>query len=166
MSIPFGELNMRDPGHVAWAQSQRDPELWHACSIAILNYLGDPHGFLVWMTLQPETDRATAGYVFFGGDGWEYLRGRNDHWRHHNGLSEQQWLNAMRAICRRAAARRFASDVLGLPPGVEASRQTCLEVVRRGEVVPGAYVPRALLERPFPQERPLRYFVEDGAVVE
>jgi hypothetical protein len=35
-------------------QSQRDPELWHVAAIAVVNYLGDPQGFLVWVFEQPE----------------------------------------------------------------------------------------------------------------
>jgi hypothetical protein len=66
MKFPFEELNMRDQEHVDWVKSQRDPELWHAAAIAIVNTVGDPHGFLVWLADQPETDRATAGYFFLG----------------------------------------------------------------------------------------------------
>lgn len=56
MKFPFDELNMRDPEHVDWVKSRRDPELWHAAAIAVLIYLGDPRGFLVWLLDQPETD--------------------------------------------------------------------------------------------------------------
>lgn len=55
---------MCDAEHVDWVKSQRDPELWHAAAIAIVNTVGDPHGFLVWLADQPETDRAPAGYFF------------------------------------------------------------------------------------------------------
>ena len=54
MKFPFDELNMRDPEHVAWVKSRRDPELWHAAAIAVLVYLGDPRGFIVWLLDQPE----------------------------------------------------------------------------------------------------------------
>jgi hypothetical protein len=64
MKFPFDDLNMCDAEHVAWVKSQRDPELWHAAATAIVNTVGDPHGFLVWVANQPEMDRATAGYVF------------------------------------------------------------------------------------------------------
>src|SRR3712207_4588753 len=49
MKFPFDELNMRDQEHVDWVKSRRDPELWHAAAIAVLNYLGEPRGFLVWL---------------------------------------------------------------------------------------------------------------------
>lgn len=166
MTIPHDDLNMREPEHVAWVKAQRDPELWHAAAMAILNFVGDPQGFLVWLADQPETDRATAGYVFFGGDGWAYLRGQTDHWRNHNGLSEAEWLNAMEAFCRRAATTGFSSDSLGLHPGFATARKTCLELIARGEMAEGVSIPRALLDAPFPPERPLRYMVEDGSVVD
>src|SRR4030095_6208397 len=76
MKFPFDELNMCDAEHVGWVKSQRDPELWHAAAIAIVNTVGDPNGFLVWLADQPETDRATAGYFFLGVFGVDYLRGQ------------------------------------------------------------------------------------------
>ena len=115
MKIPFDDLNMRDPEHVDWVKSQRDPELWHAATIAIVNTLGDPRGFLEWLAEQPETDRATAGYVFFGVYGSAYLRGEREFGG--EGLSSDEWLRAMEAICRRAAATGFTNDSLGLHPG-------------------------------------------------
>jgi hypothetical protein len=36
-----------DPQHVEWVKSQRDPELWHTAAIALVDYRGDPRGFLV-----------------------------------------------------------------------------------------------------------------------
>ncbi len=76
MKVPFDELNMCDAEHVGWVKSQRDPELWHVAAMAIVNTVGDPHGFLVWLADQPETDRATAGYFFLGVFGADYLRDR------------------------------------------------------------------------------------------
>ena len=115
MKFPFDELNMRDPEHVAWVKSQRDPELWHAAAIAVVNYLGDRQGFLVWLMDQPETDRATAGYVFFGAYGPAYLRGQTDFGG--EGLSDKEWLHAMQAICRRAASDGFATNNAGPKSG-------------------------------------------------
>ena len=164
MKFPFDDLNMRDREHVDWAKSQRDPELWHAAAIAVVNYLGDPHGFLVWLADQPEMDRATAGYVFLGVYGADYLRGQTDF--SGEGLSGQEWLHAMEAICRRAATIGFTSDSLGLHPGFEAQRQACLDLINRGQVVAGIAVPHAILDAPFPPEQKLRYFIEDGAVLD
>ena len=164
MKFPFDELNMRDPEHVAWVKSQRDPELWHAAAIAVLVYLGDPRGFLVWLLDQPETDRATAGYIFFGAQGSGYLRGQFDFFG--EGLSGQEWLHAMEAICRRAASSGFTNDSLGLPPGFEAERQACLDLINCGQIAVGIAVPHALLDAPFPPEQKLRYFIEDGAVLD
>lgn len=121
MKFPFDELNMRDPDHVDWVKSQRDPELWHVAAIAVLNYLGDPRGFLVWLMDQPETDRATAGYIFFGAYGSAYLRGQTDFGG--EGLSDQQWLDAMKAICRRLPASALLMTrwvfILGLKPSAK-----------------------------------------------
>jgi hypothetical protein len=63
MKFPFDELNMCDAEHAGWVKSQRDPELWHAGGMAIVNTTGDPQGFLVWLASQPEMDRATAGHI-------------------------------------------------------------------------------------------------------
>ncbi len=164
MKFPFDEVNMHDTEHADWVRSQRDPELWHAAAIAVVNYLGDPHGFLVWLADQRETDRATAGYFFFGVQGSDYLRGQKDFLG--EGLSSGQWLAAMEAICRRAATTGFANDSLGLHPGFEATRQMCLDVVNRGQVAEGITVPSALLDRPFPPEKKLQYFVEDGTLLD
>jgi hypothetical protein len=164
MKFPFDELNLRDLQHVDWVKSRRDPELWHVATIAIVNTLGDPHAFLVWLMDQPETDRATAGYVFFGAYGSAYLRGQTEFGG--EGLSDQQWLSAMQAICRRAAKSGFTNDQLGLHPGFETERQACLDVINRGQVADGVAVPRALLDAPFPPEKKLQYFVEDGSVLD
>ena len=164
MKFPFDELNMRDPEHVEWVKAQRDPELWHAAAIAILNYLGDPRGFLVWLTEQPEMDRATAGYIFLGAYGSAYLRGKTDFGG--EGLSDDEWRRAMEAICRRAATSGFTNDALGLHPGCEAERQACLDLVKHGQVAAGIVVPHAILDAPFPPERKLRYFIEDGALLD
>jgi hypothetical protein len=164
MAFPFAELNMRDPTHVDWVKSRCDPELWHAAATAVLVHLGDPHGFLVWLMEQPETDRATAGYVFFGAGGADYLRGQTDVFG--EGLCGREWLRAMQAVCRRAAGAGFTNDSLGLAPGAEAERRACLDLVDRGQVVDGIAVPHALLDAPFPAEQKRRYFVEDGAVLD
>ena len=163
MSFPFDELNMRDAAHVDWVKSQREPDLWHAAAIAIVNYLGDPRGFLVWLMDQPETDRATAGYIFFGAGGSDYLRGQTDFGG--EGLSDQEWLSAMQSVCGRATKLGFVNDALGLHPGVEAERQACIELINRGQVADGIAVPHTLLDAPFPPEQKRRYFVEDGAVL-
>ena len=60
MKFPFDELSTHNREHVDWVKSQRDPELWHVFATALV-VSGDPHGFLVWLFDQPETDRATAG---------------------------------------------------------------------------------------------------------
>jgi hypothetical protein len=164
MKFPFDELNMRDPEHVEWVKSQRDPELWHVAAIAVLVYLGDPRGFLVWLFDQPEVDRATAGYVFLGAHGREYLRGKTDF--NGEGLSGREWLRAMEAICHRAANAGFANDALGLHPGFEADREACLNLVNRGMVADRIVIPHAILAAPFPPEQKLRYFIEDGAILD
>jgi hypothetical protein len=164
VKFPFDELNMRDPEHVEWVKSQRDPELWHVAAIAVLTSLGDPRGFLVWLFDQPEVDRATAGYVFLGAHGREYLRGKTDF--NGEGLSGPEWLRAMEAICRRAAYAGFTNDALGLHPGFEADREACLNLVNKGMVADRIVVPHAILAAPFSPEQKLRYFIEDGAVLD
>ncbi len=164
MTFPFDELNMCDAEHVEWVKSQRDPELWHAAAMAIVNTIGDPQGFLVWLADQPETDRATAGYFFLGVFGADYLRGRTDF--RGEGLSGPEWLRAMEATCRRAATGGFTNDVLGLDPGFEAQRQVCVDLIKRGEAVDGIAIPHAIIDTPFPPEQKLRYFIEDGAVLD
>ena len=89
MKFPFDELNMCDADHDGWVKSQRDPELWHAAAMAIVNTVGDPHGFLVWLADQPEMDRATAGYVFLA-YGSSYLRGQTD-FDGGEGMSGRRW---------------------------------------------------------------------------
>lgn len=164
MKFPFDDLNMRNQGHVDWVKSQRDPELWHAAAIAVLNHLGDPRGFLVWLMDQPETDRATAGYIFFGSCGSAYLRGQTDFGG--EGLSDQEWLRTMRAVCRRAVSTGFTNDSLGLHPGFEAERQACLDLLTGGQIADGIAVPHALLYAPFPPEQERRYYIEDGTVLD
>jgi len=164
MTFPFDDLNMRDHEHVEWVKSQRNPELWHVAAMAIVNTLGDPRGFLIWLMEQPETDRATAGYVFFGAYGSNFLRGMTEF--SGEGFSDDEWFHAMQAICRRAANTGFANDLLGLHPGFETERQKCIDLIKSGQIAEGIAVPHALLETQFPPEKKLRYFVEDGTILE
>ena len=164
MKFPFDGLNMCDAEHVGWVKAQRDPELWHAAAMAIINTVGDPHGFLVWLADQPETDRATAGYFFLGVFGADYLRGETDFLG--EGLTGKQWRRAMEAICRRAATSGFTNDSLGLAPGFESGRQACLDLIALGQAVDGIAIPHAILAAPFPPEQKLQYFVDDGAVLD
>lgn len=164
MKFPFDELNMCDPEHVDWVKARRDPELWHVAAIAVLVYLGDPRGFLVWLFDQPDVDRATAGYVFLGAHGCEYLRGRTD--VHGEGLSGQEWLRVMEAVCHRAANAGFSNDALGLHPGFETEREACLNLVNTGMVTDGIVIPHVILNSAFPPEQKLRYFIEDGAILD
>ena len=68
--------------------------------------------------------------------------------------------------CRRAATVGFTNDSLGLPPGVEAARQACLDLIKRVEVAEGIAIQHAILAAPFPPEQKLRYFIEDGTVLD
>ena len=113
--------SVRKPQDVGWVQSQRDPELWHAAAMAIVNTIGDPHGFLVWLADQPETDRATAGYFFLG-----YLAPTISADRPIFSAKDCPGSSgcAMEAMCRRAATAGFTHDSLGLHPGFEAQRQS------------------------------------------
>jgi len=161
MKFPFDELSTHDKDHVDWVKSQRNPELWHVFATALV-VSGDPYGFLVWLFDQPETDRATAGYVFLGVFGREYLGGRTEFGG--EGLSDQQWLASMEAICRRAGGAGFSNDSLGLAAGFEAERQACLDLINRGMVADGIVIPHKVIDAPFPSPQKLRYFVEDGVV--
>ena len=165
MKIPFEDLNMRHPEHVDWVKSQRDPELWHAAALAIVNGVGDPRGFLVWLADQPELDRATAGYIFLCAYGSRYLRGETD-FSGGEGMTGEEWLRALAAICRRAATVGFTNDSLGLHPGIEGQRQRCLDLINRGQVADGIPIPYPLVEAPFPPEKKLRYFVDDGVLLD
>ena len=69
-------------------------------------------------------------------------------------------------MCRRAATIGFTNDALGLHPGFETQRQACLDLVNRGEVVDGIAIPHAIVDAPFPPEQKLRYFIEDGVVLD
>lgn len=161
LKFPFGELSTHDAAHVDWVKAQRDPELWHVFATALV-VSGDPHGFLVWLFNQPETDRATAGYFFLGVFGRGYLAGQTEFGG--EGLSDKQWLAAMEAVCKRAALTGFSNDRLGLAPGFEQERQRCLDLARRAMVADGVAVPTAILDAPFPPEQKLSYFVDDGFV--
>lgn len=81
------------------------------------------------------------------------------------GMSGEQWLNALNAMCRRAATGGFMNASIGLHPGFEAPRQACLELTKRGQVADGIAIPHAILDAPFPSEQ-RRYFVEDGALLD
>ena len=72
----------------------------------------------------------------------------------------------MEAVCRRGASAGFSNDSLGLAAGFEPERQACLDLIDRGMVAEGIAIPLAVLNAPFPPEQKLRYFVEDGVVLD
>ena len=121
-------------------------------------------GFSSGWRNSPKPIARLPGTFFLGVFGADYLRGETDFTG--EGLSGKQWLSAMNAMCRRAATVGFTNDSLGLHPGCEAVRQACLDLINRGQVVDGIAIPRGILDAPFPPEQKLKYFIEDGAVLD
>lgn len=163
MTLPADEISLHDLEHVTWLKEQADPVLWHVAAMSGLTY-GDPYAFILWAIGQEQVDRATAGFVFLGRYGVEWLVGEPE--LGGEGLSGVELEAVFEAICRRSASRGFSSDDLGLAPGFEGTRLQCLDAIREGRVAPGRDVPTALVEAPFPPERPLGYVVEDGWIYE
>lgn len=163
MPLPDDEITLHDASHVAWLRDHGDPELWHVAATSALTY-GDPHGFALWAVEQDDVDRATAGYLFLGRYGPEWLSGNP--MLGGEGLGGDDLAAVFEAICRRSATRGFARDELGLDPGFETPRQACLAVMAEGRMAPGMDAPTALVATPFPAPRALGYQVEDGAIFE
>lgn len=161
-TAPSEEIDVAEEAHVAWIRSQRDASLWHQATIAALAYRSDPHDFIPWVLTQPELDRATAGWLFLWPEGSRYLRGKRDF---HLNVSSERMLAIFRAVCERSEGVGFANDSIGLDPAFEAERLAALDVVARGEVSAGLVVPRILLDRPFPPERPEKRFVLDDGLL-
>ena len=163
-TAPSAEIDVAEEEHVAWIRSQRDASLWHQAAMAALAYRSDPHGFVPWVLAQPELDRATAGWLFLWPEGSRYLRGQRSFLLDH--VSSERMLAIFRAVCERSAGVGFANDSIGLDPDFEPERLRALDVIARGEVAEGLIVPRALLDRPFPRERPEnRFALDDGLLL-
>ena len=157
------KIDMAKAKAVAKVQSQRDPALWHQATMAALAYRGDRHGFLHWVLQQPETDRATAGWIFLWAEGSRYLRGETDFPLEN--MASGKVVDLLRAVCARSEGIGFSGDVLGLDQQFEAERLKCLAVIENGEVAPGIVAPANLLRRPFPP--PLqdgRFSLVDGII--
>ena len=158
------KIDMASKNGVAKAQASRDPMLWHQAAMAALAYRGDKHGFLHWVLQQPETDRATAGWIFLWAEGSRFLRGESDFMLNH--VPAKKMVELFRAVCERSEGMGFANDALGLDPGFEEERLNCLAVIEEGELAPGIIAPVALLARPFdPPRDDDRFFFEDGIIV-
>jgi len=163
-TAPTAEIDVAEEDHVAWIRNQRDPSLWHHAAMAALAYRSDPHGLVPWIIAQPELDRATAGWLFLWPEGSRYLRGERSFLLDH--VSSEGMLAIFRAVCERSAGVGFANDSIGLDPDFEAERLRALDVVARGQVAAGLIAPRALLDRPFPRERPdKRFDLDDGLLL-
>ena len=163
-TAPSEEIDVAEAEHVAWIRGQRDASLWHQAVMAALAYRSDPHGFVPWVLAQPELDRATAGWLFLWAEGSRYLSGERSFLLDH--VSSEEMLAIFRAVCERSEGIGFASDSIGLDPDFEADRLRALDVVARGEVAAGLIVPRTLLDRPFPRERPdKRFDLDDGLLL-
>ncbi len=158
------KIDIASKNGVAKVQSSRDPILWHLATMAALAYRGDKHGFLQWVLQQPETDRATAGWIFLWAEGSRFLRGQTDFSLEH--VSSTGMLELFHAVCERSEAAGFSSDKLGLDWDFEGERLKCLEVIANDELAPGIVAPRALLSRPF--DPPLaddRFTFDDGIIL-
>jgi hypothetical protein len=160
-TAPSEEIDVAEEAHVAWIRSQRDASLWHQATMAAVAR-SDPHDFIPWVLTQPELDRATAGWLFLWPEGSRYLRGERDFPLN---ISSERMLAIFRAVCERSESVGFANDFIGLDPDFEPERLRTLDVVARGEVSAGLIVPRVLLDRPFPPERPEKRFVLDDGLL-
>lgn len=157
-------IDMSEEADVAWVRAQRDPALWHEATVAALAYRGDHYGFLRWVMLQPETDRATAGWVFLWAEGSRYLRGETDFPLNH--LTSDEMLDLFRAVCERSEGLGFASDALGLDRDFEEERVACLAIIKDGDAASGITPPVALLNKPFkPPHKQRRFMLDDGIIL-
>jgi hypothetical protein len=162
-TAPSAEIDVSEEEHIAWIRSQRDASLWHQATMAALAYRSDTHDFIPWVLMQPELDRATAGWLFLWPEGSRYLRGERNFPLN---ISSEKMLAIFRAVCERSEGVGFANDSLGLDPDFEPERLRALDVVARGEVSPGLVVPRVLLDRPFPRVRSdKRFELDDGLLL-
>ncbi len=162
MPLPADEISLFDLDHVAWLKDQRDPLLWHVAAMSGLTY-GDPYGFTAWVMEQPELDRATAGFVFLGRYGPDWLGGTPI--LGGDGLGGEELVAVFEAICRRSAIG-FGQDELGLHPGFDPTRVACLDLIDLGRVTVEVPAPRSLVATPFPPAVPHGYAIEDGAIYE
>ena len=163
-TAPSVEIDVTEEEHVAWIRSQRDASLWHQATMAAVAYRSDPHGLVPWVLAQPELDRATAGWLFLWPEGSRYLRGERNFLLDH--ISSEGILAIFRTVCERSEGVGFTNDFIGLDPDFEPERLRALDVVARGEVASGLIVPRTLLDRPFPRERPdKRFDLDDGLLL-
>lgn len=159
------KIDMAKPSGVAKAKSQRDPALWHVATMAALAYRGDKHGFLHWVLQQPETDRATAGWMFLWAEGSRYLRGETSFPL--DNLASDKMVSLFEAVCQRSEGAGFSNDRLGLDPGFEEERLNCLAVIADGELAPGILTPKTLLAQPFAEPSPNdRFCLDDGIIID
>ncbi|PSJ41915.1 hypothetical protein C7I55_06525 [Sphingomonas deserti] len=159
-----GEIDIADAADVAGVKSCGDPALWHEAAMAALAYRGDPHDFLPWVLQQPETDRATAGWIFLWAEGSLYLRGETDFPLDH--VAGAKMLELFGAVCARSQGIGFVNDALGLDRDFDGERRKCLAIIQNGEVAPGIVAPAALLARPFgPPRTDGRFTLDDGIIV-
>lgn len=158
------KIDVAKPKGVSKLQSQRDPALWHQGAMAALAYRGDRHGFLDWVLQQPETDRATAGWIFLWAEGSRYLRGETDFPLDH--VASNKMVELFRAVCDRSEGVGFFNDALGLDQGFEAERLECLAVIEDGRLATGIVAPISLLKRPFaPPRHDDRFDLDDGIIL-
>jgi hypothetical protein len=132
---------------------------------AIFAYVGDRHDFLPWLILQPEMDRATAGWMFLWA-GSRYLVGDGPTSFDLNRVSGEEVVRLFGALCERSERIGFSEDRLGLDPHFEAERQACLAVIANAQVAHGITVPHAIIGRPFAAPSgSADYEVHDGLLV-
>lgn len=158
------KIDMASKKAVAKVQAHRDPMLWHHATMAALAYRGDKHGFGHWVLQQPETDRATAAWIFLWAEGSRYLLGETDFALEN--VSSDAMLAIFRAVCVRSEGAGFTNDDIGLDDDFDEERRTSLAVIANGQLASGIIAPKALLARPFGRPRDdERFVLEDGIIL-
>jgi hypothetical protein len=147
-TAPSEEIDVSEEEHVAWIRSQRDASLWHQATMAAL-------AALTRMISSPGSSRSPSSIE-------RRLGGCSCGPR---GPALSAASGTFTSRFEREDARDLSRDSIGLNPDFEPERLRALDVVARGEVSPRLVLPRVLLDRPFPRERPEKPFVLDDGLL-
>lgn len=144
----IAELDLDNIAHIEWLKSRNNPADNFEVVSAEMCFHNDPHHFIDWLIDQPDMDRGTAGFIFFGAGGLERVMGLP-----YYGRVSPQWADRLLyALCDRSEQRGFQFDRIAPPSWCNESREKLVQFLSNDNSLADFTIPRSIIDTPFPLE--------------
>ncbi len=151
-------LDLDNIEHIEWLKIHNNPADNFEVVSAEMCFRNDPHQFIDWLIDQPDLDRGTAGFIFFGAGGLERVMGSQ-----HYGRVDPEWADRLLyALCARSEQRGFQFDRIAPPSWCNDSRDKLLDFLSNNAPSADFLIPYNLFNAPFPAEGMASHYSEIG----